>query len=478
MKKLRFTSSSKLLHSTVLQATVVLLLVVTHRSGSGQCYSTTLPSVRPVPSTSQLRGAQALTLTGVTQLDGQLKQYTFTTPALPAPTNVEVLFPSDYDSNPRKRYPVVYLLGGADLFPGGDPGNGYIKNLGLETLAQGLEVIFVMPSGGCGGDYTDWYAPGEEGQFFWESYDIYELLPWIDQNLRTLGTREGRAVAGISMGGLGSIGYPARHPDLFVAAASFSGVVSLLDPASAEVIPALSVADGGIAVNVYGPQATFLIGTEGHDPVTLSTNLASVDISMYTGNGENGPLDMICLPPSCTPSTTANLAEAGVHQEAVELDKALTADGITHYFDDYGPGTHSVPYWQRDLMWALPRIMQDFASPPPAPSSVTYKSTEAQYSIFGWYVDISRLATEFSSILQANKNGFVLTGSGTGSVVTPPLFVPNQVYQVTVGTVQSVIKASPTGSLTIAVPLGPPNLLNQDSPGSFTAVYTTAVSIQ
>jgi hypothetical protein len=93
-------------------------------------------------------------------------------------------------------------------------------------------------------------------------------------------------------------------------------------------------------------------------------------------------------------------------------------------------------------------------------------------------VDISRLATEFSSILQANKNGFVLTGSGTGSVVTPPLFVPNQVYQVTVGTVQSVIKASPTGSLTIAVPLGPPNLLNQDSPGSFTAVYTTAVSIQ
>src|SRR5205085_3008695 len=73
------------------------------------------------------------------------------------------------------------------------------------------------------GWFSDWFNGGAFGPPMWETFHITQLIPWVDANLRTVAAAEGRAVAGLSQGGFGSLSYAARHPDLFTSAAAFSG---------------------------------------------------------------------------------------------------------------------------------------------------------------------------------------------------------------------------------------------------------------
>jgi S-formylglutathione hydrolase FrmB len=50
--------------------------------------------------------------------------------------------------------------------------------------------------------------------------------------------------------------------------------------------------------------------------------------------------------------------ENGVFQMNISFVRALTLAGIPHTDRFYGSGQHSWPYWQDDLHWALPQIMQ------------------------------------------------------------------------------------------------------------------------
>ena len=83
-------------------------------------------------------------------------------------------------------------------------------------------MLVVMPDAGTFGWYADHYNNGPR----WESYHVGELIPWVDATLRTKPERAERAIAGLSMGGHGTAAYAGRHPDLFAAAAPFSGVVN------------------------------------------------------------------------------------------------------------------------------------------------------------------------------------------------------------------------------------------------------------
>src|SRR5690606_8761230 len=133
---------------------------------------------------------------------------------------VRILLPDGYDDDPDARYPVLYLLHG-----GGDGEMSWTDKGEAEEATAGLPLIVVMPGVTGHGNYVDWYNGGRGGAPMWETFILAQLLPWVDANLRTVGTREGRAVAGLSMGGGGAMGFAARHPDLFVSAAAFSGAV-------------------------------------------------------------------------------------------------------------------------------------------------------------------------------------------------------------------------------------------------------------
>jgi S-formylglutathione hydrolase FrmB len=81
----------------------------------------------------------------------------------------------------------------------------------------GRDLIVVMPDAGVnsdgGGWFTDWVNGGRFGPPRWETYHVFHLIPWIDANLRTVASRAGRAISGLSQGGYGAMAYAARHPD-------------------------------------------------------------------------------------------------------------------------------------------------------------------------------------------------------------------------------------------------------------------------
>ena len=78
-----------------------------------------------------------------------------------------------------------------------------------------------------------------------------------------------------------------------------------------------------------------------------------MNLVIDTGNGHPGPLD--------PPGRSLDPIENGVEQMSVLFHQRLLSLGIPHIWDDYGPGTHSWPYWQRDLTEALPSVMKTFA---------------------------------------------------------------------------------------------------------------------
>jgi putative tributyrin esterase len=128
-----------------------------------------------------------------------------------------ILLPDDYtNENNTERFPVIYLLHGL---------MGHFNNWSDRTKLAGYladyRVIVVTPEGGDGW-YTDSSTvPNDK----FESYIIKELIPEIDKKFRTLADRDHRAVAGLSMGGYGSIKFGLKYPEMFLLVGSFSGAL-------------------------------------------------------------------------------------------------------------------------------------------------------------------------------------------------------------------------------------------------------------
>jgi S-formylglutathione hydrolase FrmB len=415
--------------------------------------------------------ANDLKVAGAQQIDARLSELTMTTPALDFPVSVRVLLPDGYADHPRRRYPVLYLLHGSF-----DTAAGWTARGDAEAITAGAPLIVVMPAaagkGNGGGWASDWRNEGRGGPPEWETFTIGQLVPWVDSHLRTRARRGGRAIAGLSMGGFSAMSYAVRHPDLFAAAASFSGAVDTNYLGVQPVIQGETLADGGATPDsIWGPRASDEVYWRGHNPADLAGNLQRMTVSIRTGNGSPGPYDQGRL--------LTDPIEYGVHDMSVSLHQRLDALGYEHVFDDYGPGTHSWPYWQRDLRAELPRVMATFAEPPPArPRSFAYASIEPSYRIYGWRVAIDRPATELSRISGASARGFALTGSGAATVTTAALYRPRSRHRVRVGSgAPLLMRAGRRGRLRIAVPLGPGNQAQEYSPGTTTQTFTVRVRI-
>lgn len=135
--------------------------------------------------------------------------------------NYCIYLPSDYEASYR-RYPVVYLLHGYT-----DDETGWIQfgeaNLIADKAIAAQEappMIIVMPDAG-----VTWYVNDYKDKKKYEDMFVNELIPHIDATYRTRAKREYRGVAGLSMGGYGSLLYAMHHPDLFGSCAAFSSAI-------------------------------------------------------------------------------------------------------------------------------------------------------------------------------------------------------------------------------------------------------------
>jgi diacylglycerol O-acyltransferase / trehalose O-mycolyltransferase len=371
---------------------------------------------------AEAEAARGLQVVSSQRIDDRLTDDIVTSPALAAPVHVRILVPAGYAAHPRARYPVLYLLHGAladwrSWTDGGD----------AERITAGLDAIVVMPEGGNGGWYTNWFNGGAGGPPEWETFHIGRLIPWIDATYRTVARRNGRAIAGLSMGGFGAMSYAARHPDLFVWAASFSGAVDIIHNAPvAAVIAAEAPADGGKPDDQFGQRVADEIVWRAHNPWDLAGNLRGLVLTLDTGNGQPGPSD--------DPSTPFDPIEDQVRLMSVSLHQRLGALRIAHAWDDYEPGTHSWPYWQRDLERALPSLTATFAHPRRAPSPFTFTAAEPDYGAYGWRVRLHRARMAFSALADAGPRGFRLRDAGGHArVTTGPLYRPRSAHAVAVG---------------------------------------------
>ena len=278
--------------------------------------------------------AQGLTITSQQALSPRLTQYTATSPALGKATNIRVLLPAGYTAESARRYPVLLLLHGCC-----DDYRSWVDKGRAEQLTAPYPLIVVMPDGGSAGWYSDPYAGGPPK---YETYAFDELLPWVDQAFRTTGKR---AVGGLSMGGFGALKYAARHPGVFEAAASYSGVLDA--PSFAANGYANLIPDA-----VWGPRATDLARWREHNPLDLAANLRGLKLlELRTGNGQPGPLD--------TRTSRDNL-ELEVWRENTAMHAKLDELQIPHVYDDYGPGVHDWPYWARALEQTLRNLVAVF----------------------------------------------------------------------------------------------------------------------
>ena len=408
--------------------------------------------------------ADGLEHLGTTRLGPRLEELRFRTPALVGETRVRVLLPASYDADSSVRYPVLYLLHGGtgsylDWTVQGD----------AEALSADYPLIIVMPDGSGYGGYVDWWNFGGGGPPMWETYHLRQLLPWIDAHYRTIADRDGRAIAGLSMGGGGTMHYAARHPDLFTAAAAFSGAVDSNTVPVQLLIETSGLQDGHPPGSVVGHRATEEVRWRGHNPWDLAENLRGMFLQLDTGNGM----------PGGPGGDTGDPIEAAVHEMMTNLHTRLRVLGFPHIWNDYGAGGHAWFYWRRDLTELLPRLMDRFATPVAPPSPFTYTSIDADYAVWGWHVAIDRPALEFSRLVDADADGFELVGSGTALVTTAPLFQPEAAVTVHVddaaGAKDIPVVADAAGALTVPVSLGPGNPQQQLSPqGDLWALSTGA----
>src|SRR4051794_20976867 len=97
-------------------------------------------------------GARGLTLVGRERRGARIEDWTLGTPALSDPARVRVLLPAGYAPDAGRRYPVLYLLHGAD-----SDYRSWTRYGDAQAITARAAMIVVMPDGGTNGWYTDWY---------------------------------------------------------------------------------------------------------------------------------------------------------------------------------------------------------------------------------------------------------------------------------------------------------------------------------
>lgn len=126
-----------------------------------------------------------------------------------------IYLPADYEKSNRS-YPILYLLHGF-----GDDETGWVQFGEANRIAdhafatgEAAPMIIAMPDGGISG-----YVNSFDGKVRYEDFFIQEFIPYIEKGYRVRNQKRYRAIAGLSMGGYGTMVMATKHPDLFEAAA-------------------------------------------------------------------------------------------------------------------------------------------------------------------------------------------------------------------------------------------------------------------
>ena len=146
----------------------------------------------------------------------------FDIPQLKKKRKVSVLLPFDYDKQPNKRYPVLYLHDGQNLFNPQSPYGNWAINQKLAVLAEkGISNVIVVAVDHGGAERVNEFLPVKNNRIGIPEGKKYvrfmaeTLKPYIDAHFRTLPDRLNTAMGGSSLGGLITIYAGLMYPKQF-----------------------------------------------------------------------------------------------------------------------------------------------------------------------------------------------------------------------------------------------------------------------
>ncbi|ASO21130.1 S-formylglutathione hydrolase FrmB [Actinoalloteichus hoggarensis] len=307
-----------------------------------------VPTATAAPATTPPELADGFGLTVVSEPEwvgdaGRTFRFSVAAEQVPTPTLlpqqepgthvIMVTLPEDYEATSTTRHPVLYSLHGGVDRP------DTLTNLRIaEQSTSDTDLIVVHPNGSGRGWYTNWLNPGALGPQDWEDFHLDGVIPFIDANLRTIPTREGRSVIGHSMGGFGAFRYAQRRPDLFSHVGSMSGGLDLRGAEQRAVVVGSLVTEVG-GVPTAGGDAIFGAPFWPYDamwnaesPAHDVAALRGMGVAMYVGDGG----DLLDDPVQA-------LIEHRARQTNLLAASQLTAAGIPFDFVDYGNGSDWAP---------------------------------------------------------------------------------------------------------------------------------------
>jgi S-formylglutathione hydrolase FrmB len=247
-----------------------------------------------------------------------------------------IYLPFDYETSDRY-YPVVYLLHGYGDNDMGWMQLGEANLIADENIATGNipPMILAMPDGG-----TSFYINNFDNSVRYEDFFIQEFMPYIEKSYRIRAEKRFRGIAGLSMGGFGTLNFALKYPEKFAACVAFSAAVS-----SEEY---LSTVNKDKYDQVYAP--VWGLGLEGEKRLTAHYHKNNAfDVTISKGKDAYKDLRIYI---DCGDDDFLTDDNCRFH---IHLDKL----GIKHEFR-MRDGIHNWTYWRSGLPVGLKFIGESF----------------------------------------------------------------------------------------------------------------------
>jgi S-formylglutathione hydrolase FrmB len=234
------------------------------------------------------------------------------------PVRYCVILPPGYAMQKARRYPVLYFLHGLgsneqELVTSG----GWEIEEHLRESGKIGDMLIAAPDGG-----SSFYINSQDGKVDYEDFFLREFVPAIEHRYRAAGTRAGRGIIGVSMGGYGALHLAFKDPAMFAAVAA--QMPALFDGLPPALTGATTHSRKITGVSAFGaiPSETFW---QQNSPLTQArTNAARLHhLRIYFDCGDQD--------------------DYGFDSGARNLDRILTEKAVPHEFHIY-PGSHDWSY--------------------------------------------------------------------------------------------------------------------------------------
>ncbi|MEU9328330.1 alpha/beta hydrolase family protein [Streptomyces canus] len=253
---------------------------------------------------------------------------------------VRLILPSGFGSQPTRTYPVLYLLHGAH-----DDYTSWTRETDIEAFTEGRDLIVAMPDAGPTGIPTAWRGGPD-----YETFQLKEVPALLARDYRASGVR---VVAGVSTGGYGAMAHAARHPGMFTAAASYSGILDTMAPGVPTLMDAIVARENLVPTSLWGNPFLNLLTWLDFNPRNRAAGLRGTALYVSSGSGLAGG----------TGDWLPEALESALWPSAHSFTDTLTLQRIpvtTHF---YPGGGHNWAYWKQEFTASWPMLARGLGVP-------------------------------------------------------------------------------------------------------------------